>query len=765
VRFWRYVVAALDRAGIDVGERFAPLLRGPQPASLETVVTALINELVARSEEVTLLLDDYQLIQAPPIHASLTLLLDRAPPMLRLVLASRADPPLPLARLRARGQLAELREHDLRFTMEETAALLRETSGLELPASSLAAVATRTEGWVAGLQLAALSLHGHPDPAGFVATFSGSDRYVLDYLAEEVLDRQPAPLRAFLLETSVLERLSGPLCDAVRARADSQRLLKRHFDALLRRAEGATVDRWMAWLPAELVRARPRLLVAQAVWALLGGRLEEAEPLLDHAETPLTAGGDAPREPSAPYEPSVGRAASRIANLSASIALVRAELARRRGDAERIAVFARQALARLTADDRALRLQVDWFLAVADWFGGRLASAEPALAGVVAKQGAAGESYLAVRPACDLGQVQRARGRLAAALRTYGQALEIATDGGRPLPAAGMAQVGMAEVLYERGELAAALDHAAEGIRQCRQLTYTLPLLAGLAVLARTRQALGDAPGALDAVTEAEQVEPSAAVVGLLDPVPALRAQLALAHGDVASARSWVQACGLAPGDPPSYPRERGHLVLVRVLLAEQAPAQALGLLERLGDLAAVQGRTGSLIEVRVLQALALAAQGEERGALAALAEALALAAPEGYIRVFLDEGAPLAALFDRLSPTGRRAPSDAASLPAAYLDRLREAFHPAGSSARAAGRRAAAPVPASMPDLVQPLSERELEVLGLLAAGRSNREIAEELVVALDTVKKHVSHVLDKLGAANRTQAVAHARELGLLG
>ena len=168
---------------------------------------------------------------------------------------------------------------------------------------------------------------------------------------------------------------------------------------------------------------------------------------------------------------------------------------------------------------------------------------------------------------------------------------------------------------------------------------------------------------------------------------------------------------------------------------------------------------------MRVLQALALAAQGEERGALAALAEALALAAPEGYIRVFLDEGAPLAALFDRLSPTGRRAPSDAASLPAAYLDRLREAFHPAGSSARAAGRRAAAQVPAPMPGLVQPLSERELEVLGLLAAGRSNREIAEELVVALDTVKKHVSHVLDKLGAANRTQAVAHARELGLLG
>jgi len=287
VRFWRYVAAALDRAGIAVGERLAPLLRGPEPASLETVVTALINELVARSEEVTLLLDDYQLIQVPPIHDSLTLLLDRAPPMLRLVLASRADPPLPLARLRARGQLAELRERDLRFTMEESAALLRETSGLELPASSLDAVATRTEGWVAGLQLAALSLHGHPDPAGFVATFSGSDRYVLDYLAEEVLDRQPEPLRLFLLDTSVLERLSGPLCDAVTGRTDSQRLLEQAERANLFLVPLDGQRRWWRYhrLFADLLRARLRqtqpervggLHQAAAAWCERNGLVDDA---------------------------------------------------------------------------------------------------------------------------------------------------------------------------------------------------------------------------------------------------------------------------------------------------------------------------------------------------------------------------------------------------------------------------------------------------------------------------------------------------------
>jgi ATP/maltotriose-dependent transcriptional regulator MalT len=239
-------------------------------------------------------------------------------------------------------------------------------------------------------------------------------------------------------------------------------------------------------------------------------------------------------------------------------------------------------------------------------------------------------------------------------------------------------------------------------------------------------------------------------VVGLLNPVPAVRARLALARGEVAAAARWARARGLSPDDPPSYPREPGYLVLARVLLAQQAPSQALGLLGRLGQLAAAQGRTGSVVEVRVLQALTLAAQGEEAGALAALAEALALAAPEGHARVFLDEGAPVAALLDRLDGRWEQAGTRP---PAGWLHQLREAFPPA--------RPAAVPVAG----LVEPLSGRELEVLGLLAAGRTNREIAEELVVALDTVKKHVSHVLDKLGVANRTQAVARARELGLLG
>jgi LuxR family maltose regulon positive regulatory protein len=356
-RFWRYLAAALDRPRPSLTQQVAALLRGPQQPPLEAVVTVVVNELAAQPHRVVLVLDDYHLIEAPPVHDSLAMLLERLPPQLRLVLASRADPPLPLARLRAGGQLTELRQRDLRFTAEEAAALLRAATGSELPADAVAALAARTEGWVAGLQLAALSLQGHADPAGFVHTFTGSHRYVLDYLTEQVLARQPDQLVRFLLETSVLERLSGPLCDAVCGRGDSQqlleqieranlflvpldeqrrwwryhhlfadllqarlqqqqpdrvpelhrtaaawceqhgladdaighalaaddpewaaRLVERHLEEqILRRSEGATMARWLAALPAAVVRSRSRLCLGQAITALLRGRADEAE--------------------------------------------------------------------------------------------------------------------------------------------------------------------------------------------------------------------------------------------------------------------------------------------------------------------------------------------------------------------------------------------------------------------------------------------------------------------------------------------------------
>jgi LuxR family maltose regulon positive regulatory protein len=319
----------------------------------------------------------------------------------------------------------------------------------------------------------------------------------------------------------------------------------------------------------------------------------------------------------------------------------------------------------------------------------------------------------------------------------------------------------MAEVAYQRDELEAGLRHATEGIALYRQLGYGLPLVTALATLARIRQAQGDRAGALAAIAEAERVGLSPALVGLLNPLPALRARLALAHGDVAEAARWVQQRGLGPDDQLSYPRENEDLVLARVLLAQHTPDRALGLLERLHAAAVAQGRVASVIEILALQALARAAAGDETGALAALAEALTLAAPEGYLRVFADEGTPMATLLGRLA-TAQRAGRVAVvrGVPPDYLDRLTDAFARDGAPIdQQRGRIAATP-----PGLVAPLSTRELEVLGLLADGRSNQAIAEELVITLDTVKRHVTHILDKLGAANRTQAVTRARALGLL-
>ncbi len=832
-RFWRHVVAALDRVRPGIAEQIAPLLGPPAPASFEGLVTALVNELATQPDQMLLVLDDYHLVEAPPVHASLGFLLEHRPPGLLLALTSRADPPLGLARLRARGRLAELRAADLRFTAEEAAALLHAAVGPDLPEAAVAALTARTEGWVAGLQLAGLSLRGQADVVGFVASFSGSHRYVLDYLAEEVLDRQPDEVREFLLATSVLERLSGPLCEAVTGRSDGQalleqveranlflqpldevrgwwrfhqlfadllrarlqqqqpkrvpelhraaagwseangladdavrhalaagdaawaaRLAERHADALLLRGEGATVARWLAALPAELLGSQPRLLLVQARLALLSGRVAGVDELLDDAERAFAETADEP------FEPSTGRAASLLANVPATIALDRAYLAELRGDAERALALAFRALAELADDEWMLASNASGYLALAEWLGGRPAEAERLLSSTIAQWLRAGQRPLAVRGWHHLGQVQRAQGRLDAALGTYQQALEVAAPPGQPaLPGAGMAQVGLAEVAYQRGELDAALEDVTEGIARCRQLVYTPPLATGLATLAWIRQAQGDPAGALDAIGQAERVAPSHGMATLLNPAPAQQARLLLAHGDLAAAARWTKQRGLDADDEPSYPHEPEYLVLARLLLAQDRPDQALGLLERLHASAAAQGRLGSLIEIQALRALALAGSGEEAGALAVLAEALMLACPQSYVRVFADEGAPMGALLGRLVTAQRTQQTGAGGVPLDCLARLLRAFD-ATHAAPHAGRGATAAVPG----LVDPLTDREVEVLGLLAAGRSNQRIAEELVVTLDTVKKHVSHVMDKLGAANRTEAVARARELGLL-
>ena len=840
-RFWRHSVAALDRVRPGISERMGPLL-GPAPlSSFEPLVTALINEVAGQpdADEALLVLDDYHVISSQLVHESLGFLLEHRPPGLHLALTSRSDPPLALARLRARGQLTELRAAELCFTADEAAALLRQVAAAPggarpdapLPDAVAAALTARTEGWAAGLQLAGLSLRGQDDVDGFVAAFTGSHRYVLDYLAEEVLERQPGQVREFLLETSVLEQLSGKLCDAVTGRPGSQalleeaeraglfvvpldevrgwwryhhlfadllrarlqqqqpariptlhrnaaawyaergladdairhavaagemtwaaRLIEQHFDAVHSlRGEAATVQRWLTPLPADLVRSRPRLLLAQAVPAATGGRLEVAEQLVDAAELAY-AGAD-----EEPFEPTIGRAGSLLVNVPGMIALSRGYLAQLRGDAAGTARFGSQALAESREDEWILRSVAQGQLAVAAWLDGRLDAAERAFAHGIAGRRAAGLPTWGAWESYELGQVQHAQGRLDAAVQTCEQALEaVARNGRPPLPAAGPAYVGLAEVAYQRNELGRALENVTQGIALCRSFVYTMPLGAGLATLAWIRHAGGDPAGALDAMDEAVQATPGPP--GLLNPIPARRARLLLAQGNLTAAARWTEENDLNEDDEPDYAREPGYLVLARVLLAQDRSGPALTLLDRLYAAASAQDRVGSLIEIGALRALALAASGDAGRAVDPLAGVLTLACPQGYVRVFADEGPPMAALLARLI-AAQRSGGAVAEVPLGCLARLQRALAAQGI-APDAGRGSVT----AAPGLVDQLTSRELEVLEMLAAGSSNQVIASQLVVTLDTVKKHVSHVLGKLGAANRTEAVARARELSLI-
>jgi LuxR family maltose regulon positive regulatory protein len=825
-RFWRSLTAALDGAAVGVRVLAAVGRRGF--ASEKGVVTALANSLDSLLEDVTVVLDDYHAITSSPIHEGMANLLDHMPARFHFVLASRSDPPFPLARLRARGELAELRAADLRFTVEESAAFLRDVWRLDLSADSVAAVQQRTEGWAVGLQLAALSLQGRPEPESFLEEFTGSHRYVVDYLTEEVLDRQTEETRRFLLHISILKRLSGPLCDALTDRSDSQEMLERlerdnlflipldesrrwyrfhhlfrdllraqlersapevagelhrragawaeehdclddaihhHLSSgqaeraaslvernlaeILRRGETVTLNRWLSLLPDKAVRSHPALSVACAIMALHLGRVSEAERLLESAERSAGENSTARR---------FATDGGMVADVRAAAALLQAEIASTRGDPHATVRAATLAVAAMSQDEQGPRLWARWLRSLADWMGGRMESAEADFTRLLDEARASGDPHPLTTSCHTLGWIQQARGHLSAALRTYEGGLRFATEGGRFLPFhAGEAHLGIAQVLYAREELDDALEHATQAVELTRRVVeFQLPIF-GLVTLARIRQGMGDPDGALREIQEACRLLPAGEVVSMWSPAEAERARIQLFQGDVEAASTWTQERDLSESDPISYPREADYLVLARVLLATGRADRAVALLKRLDELAGSHGRTQSLIEVRAVRALALQSTGDPVGALRMLADSLSLARGEGYVRVFVDEGSPMAALLQRLVRV--RPPGAGAAISHAAREhamRVVQAFR-----ARAGSRTG--PVTAAT-GLVEPLTSRETEVLALIAAGRPNREIADELFVTLDTVKRHASHIFAKLGARNRIEAVARARELQLV-
>ncbi len=825
VRFWIYVITALNRLHADIGERALTLLHAPQPQPIESVLTDLLNALAPLPRETVVVLDDYHLIEAERIHHALIFLLDHLPPRLHLVIASRLDPPFPLAGLRARDSLAELRAAALRFTPEEAAAFLTEVMGLPLSAEEITALEARTEGWIVGLHLAALSLQGCDDLIGFIDAFTGSNRYVLDYLVEEVLQRQPENVQHFLLQTCILDRLSGPLCDAVRERDDSQMLLEylervnlflvlldderqwyryhhlfaevlhsrlqqaepRLVPELHRRASvwyeehgqvaeavqhallAPDVERaaglieqfaWLVWyrgqiqtvlgwlnaLPAAPAHTHKILGITHAGMMMLTNQFEAAESRLQDAERSIQA--DTPAE--------------QAQVLLGWIALIRGDLARYSGDFARTAALARQALDLLPETEGIGRTSALLHIAHTHLVSGDVTTgAERMVTEVVASAYASGNSVAILRSNTLLAQLQALRGRLHQAAEAYEEAKHAVPkeEELRTLIGSPAYYFGLGDVLREQNNLDTAEYYLAQGMDLLRgPLAIIAEVIAlGYITLARVQQAYGEYSQALATLDGYTQLAHQRTFVPhLIARGAAVRAQVELARGNLAAAIHWADTSGLSPFDAPlDYPREQEYLTLARVRIAQgrETPtgpflSEALVVLERLFEDAEAKMRMRSVLEVLLLRALALQAQGDHTGAMTTLDRALALAEPEGYIRLFLDEGVPMVTLLRQINAHTRTPAYVAALLEASGEPIATDLYRSSSHSG----------------PLIEPLTLREREVLRLLMDGLSNREIARHLVLSVNTVKKHVYNICSKLGVQSRAQAIVRARSLNLL-
>jgi LuxR family maltose regulon positive regulatory protein len=834
-RFLSYFIAALIQIeGIDAtfGNGALSMLQSPQPQPTEAILTSLINELAGTSDRIILVLDDYHLIEAQPIHDALTFLLENQPPHLHLVIATREDPHLPLSRLRARGQLAELRARDLRFTTAEAAEFLNQVMGLALSAEDIIALETRTEGWVTGLQLAAISMKGHKDTTALIKSFTGSHRFVLDYLIEEVLEQQPESVQTFLLETAILNRLTGPLCDAVRfgctetpssssrtaatkqdssqsileyleqanlfiVPLDSERRWYRYhhlFADLLRQnlkqtqpeqlpvlhiragewfnqhglnreaikhllaardyrgaatlikaiaidimqqGEHTTVVGWINALPEGLVKEQPNLSVLYA-WALqLAGQLEAAEGRLIDAENALDG---LKYQDDEDVDTIIGLIHSR-----------RAYLTFMTGDHDKTISYAHQALDQLPQTAALIRAQSAIYLGAAYHYQGQLQAALDVYNEIMPITQRMGGNSIAVSCHLLLGDLYLEMAQLHRARDVYKQAL-ILTERhtGRPdMSFSGLIYVRIGSILRQWNQLQDSYHFTTKGLALCRDWKNTDTLALSYLELAYIQRALGNVEQARTSFQEAIQIMTSFSPWGSKHTT-AHQVIFEIACGDIEAAARWAQANDLVTDGEFEFNREIEYLALARVFIAQQRYQEAHALVERIYRIAQETRRRQTELEGLILLAIVLSAQGETDQALVHLYKALSIGEPEGYIRIFVDEGPPMARLlYEALS---RGIKSD-------YVRRLLAAF-PISEPEQTDPSKSQSP----HSELVEPLSEREIEILQLIAEGMTNPEIAARLYLSLNTVKVHTRNIYGKLGVNNRTQAVARARALGIL-
>jgi len=818
-RFFAYVLGGIDAHLPGVGREAADRLASPHEVPLTSVLTDLLNDL-HRSEPVVLVLDDYHVITHPDVHAGLAFVLDHAPDGLHVVIVSRSEPPLPRSRLRASGLLNELGQADLRATTEETDAFLREVMRLDLDADAVTALERRTEGWLAGLQFAALSLRGESDTARVIDAFRGDHRFVLDYLAEEVLRGLDDDLQRFLLETCVLERLSGPACDAVTGRAGGQdRLerLERHnvftsalddqrtwfryhalfADALVRRlstlppehvrtlharagrwhaeqgqvgsavrhfvaaeafddaaalVEGvalrsleregpAPLSGWLEAFPTAVLERDPRLAIAGAWARLAAGHVAEAEALTTLAQR------------------SEAHDAAAVEALRATFAFLHATLRLPIDDVEALEALADAAVTRLGPDQGWQRGTLLMRLGVVAIHGGAWPNALRALHAAERAFTAADSRYGIMITRYALADAARWRGRLAEAESGYRAMLDLGTrPDGRRIGSAALALFGLARLAFERADVAEAAAGLSEGLA-LGDASDPQIRTEGSLTLAQVRLEQGDPDAAEAALTETAAAGAGDVVTPVARPVAALRAGIALARGDLSSVHAWLRATSsdepLVMG--PGIHIE--HVTRARALVAVGRLDEAAAWLERVRALAERHERHTNLIEITVLLAVTAAVAGHGARALALLGRALELAETEGHLRPFVTEAAVIGPLLSTLL----------AERPTAFARRVAERI--AGRT----GERAAEPpairaVPVAAAPIApgiasaEPLSERERTVLRLLVAGATNKEIARQLDVSVNTVKTHVRSVYAKLGVRNRGRLAAVTHELGLL-